>query len=124
VARHNAQRLSLDVSLLHSNWLAQVTDVFEVIATNPPYIEAQDPHLANLKHEPLAALVSGPDGLDDIRHIVLNAKAHLVEGGWLLIEHGWQQAPQVRALLQVAGYHQVQSKLDLAGIERCSGGQK
>jgi release factor glutamine methyltransferase len=124
VAQRNAQNLSLDVSFVQSDWLAQVNGEFEVIASNPPYIEAQDPHLANLRHEPLEALVSGKDGLDDIRNIVQNARPHLVPGGWLLIEHGWQQAAQVRALLQVAGYSQVQSKLDLAGIERCSGGKK
>ena len=124
VAQRNARNLSLDVSFVQSNWLAQVNGEFEVIASNPPYIEALDPHLTNLRHEPLEALVSGKDGLDDIRNIVQNARPHLVSGGWLLIEHGWQQAAQVRALLELAGYSQVQSKLDLAGIERCSGGKK
>ena len=124
VAKHNAQNLALDVRFLQSDWFSQVTGEFEVIVSNPPYIEAQDPHLANLQHEPLKALVSGVDGLTDIRNIVQNAQSHLVAGGWLLLEHGWQQAPQVRALLAAAGYKQVQSKLDLAGIERCSGGQK
>jgi release factor glutamine methyltransferase len=69
-------------------------------------------------------LVSGDDGLNAIRNIVQHASSHLVAGGWLLIEHGWQQAPQVRELLTNAGFRHVQSKLDLAGIERCSGGQK
>ena len=124
VAKHNAQNLALDVSFLQSDWFSQVTGEFDVIASNPPYIEAQDPHLARLHHEPLEALVSGNDGLADIRNIVQNAKSYLVTGGWLLIEHGWQQAPQVRAVLEAAGYKQVQSKKDLAGIERCSGGQK
>ena len=124
VAKHNAQNLALDVSFLQSDWFSQVTGEFEVIASNPPYIEAQDPHLARLHHEPLEALVSGDDGLEDIRKIVQKALSHLVPGGWLLIEHGWQQAPQVRGLLEAAGYQQVQSRLDLAGIERCSGGQK
>lgn len=89
-----------------------------------PYIEDLDPHLAKLTHEPLQALTSGPDGLQDIRNIVQNAPNHLETGGWLLIEHGWQQASAVRGLLEQAGFKQVQSKLDLAGIERCSGGQK
>ena len=124
VAKHNAQNLGLNVRFLQSDWFSQVTGEFDVIASNPPYIEAQDPHLARLHHEPLEALVSGVDGLEDIRNIVQNALSHLVPGGWLLIEHGWQQAPQVRALLEAAGYQQVQSRLDLAGIERCSGGQK
>lgn len=124
VAQHNAHQLSLDVTFVQSHWLSQVSGEFEVIVSNPPYIAAQDPHLIRLQHEPLEALVSGADGLDDIRNIVQNAKMHLREGGWLLLEHGWQQATQVRALLQTAGYKQVQSKMDLAGIERCSGGQK
>ena len=80
--------------------------------------------MAKLQHEPLEALVSGDDGLEDIRILVQQAQNHLVNGGWLLLEHGWQQAPQVRALLEAAGYQNVQSKRDLAGIERCSGGQK
>lgn len=124
VAQRNADLLALDVSFLSSDWLAQVTGQFEVIASNPPYIEAQDSHLNLLRHEPLEALVSGDDGLNAIRNIVQNACSHLVAGGWLLIEHGWQQAPQVRELLTSAGFRHVQSKLDLAGIERCSGGQK
>jgi len=124
VAQLNAQQLALDVAFLQSNWFQQVNGAFEVIVSNPPYIEAQDPHLAKLQHEPLKALVSGDDGLEDIRVLVQQAQNHLVNGGWLLLEHGWQQAPQVRALLAAAGYQNVQSKLDLAGIERCSGGQK
>lgn len=124
VARQNAKRLSLDVSLFESNWLSQVTGEFEVIVSNPPYIEDNDPHLERLQHEPLSALVSGQNGLADIQHIVSHALNHLVPGGWLLIEHGWQQATEVRAMLVAAGYQNVQSKLDLAGVERCSGGQK
>jgi release factor glutamine methyltransferase len=77
-----------------------------------------------LTHEPLQALASGPDGLEDIKKIVQNAQNHLEAGGWLLLEHGWKQAAAVRSLLEQAGFKQVQSKLDLAGIERCSGGQK
>lgn len=124
VAQHNASALSLDVSLLESDWLNQVKGEFEVIVSNPPYIEDHDPHLDRLKHEPLKALVSGQNGLEDIQKIIGQAQNHLVPGGWLLIEHGWRQALDVRALLAAAGYQNVQSKLDLAGIERCSGGQK
>ena len=96
---------------------------FDVIASNPPYVAAGDPHLAALTHEPLQALVSGPDGLDDIRRILQQAPDHLNPGGWLLLEHGWDQAASVRKLLGRAGFEKVQSLLDLAGIERCSGGQ-
>lgn len=124
VAQHNAQSLSLDVAFIQSDWLKGVTGQFEVIVSNPPYIEANDPHLTLLQHEPQEALVSGQDGLEDIRILIREAPKHLVQGGWLLIEHGWQQSTQVRSLLMAAGYQQVQSKLDLAGIERCSGGQK
>jgi release factor glutamine methyltransferase len=124
LASQNAAKLGLAVSFLESNWLSQVRGEFDVIVSNPPYIEANDPHLAALHHEPLQALVSGTDGLQDIRNIVENAQSHLAQEGWLLIEHGWQQAAQVRSLLQAAGYRHVQSERDLAGIERCSGGQK
>jgi release factor glutamine methyltransferase len=124
LAAQNAKNLSLDVTFLQSDWLNQVKGEFEVIVSNPPYIDAQDPHLVQLIHEPIEALVSQDEGLADIQKIILSARQHMVPGGWLLIEHGWQQAPAVRALLAAAGYQNVQSHLDLAGIERCSGGQK
>jgi release factor glutamine methyltransferase len=124
LAAQNAQHLALNVSFLQSNWFSQVQGKFNVLVSNPPYIEDHDPHLAQLTHEPLQALTSGADGLQDIRNIVQNAPNHLEMGGWLLIEHGWRQAAAVRGLLEKAGFKQVQSKLDLAGIERCSGGKK
>lgn len=96
---------------------------FDLIVSNPPYICAQDPHLAALTHEPLQALASGPDGLDDIRAIVAQAPAHLSPGGWLLLEHGHDQAQAVQALLRASGFLQVQSRNDLADIARCTGGQ-
>lgn len=123
VARANAQRLGLALDLRHGDWLAPVAgEVFDLIVGNPPYIAKGDPHLPALAHEPRGALVSGADGLDDIRRIVAAAPAHLRPGGWLLLEHGWDQAAAVRALLAGAGFTQVQSRRDLAGIERCSGG--
>lgn len=124
LAALNAHKLALNVRFLQSNWFTEVQGPFNVVVSNPPYIEDQDPHLAHLTHEPLQALASGADGLQDIRNIVENAPDFLEQGGWLLIEHGWQQAKAVRGLLEMAGFKQVQSKLDLAGIERCSGGQK
>jgi len=93
------------------------------IVANPPYIPQADPHLAALRHEPLAALASGADGLADLRAIIAQAPACLAPGGWLLLEHGWDQAPAVCALLQEAGFAAVQTRKDLAGIVRCSGGQ-
>ena len=123
VARANAERLGLAVTLRHGDWLAPVAgEVFDLIVSNPPYIAEGDAHLPALAHEPRAALVSGADGLDDLRRIVATAPAHLAPGGWLLLEHGWDQAAAVRALLADAGFAQVQSRRDLAGIERCSGG--
>jgi len=121
VARANAQRLGLDVTFLLDNWLAGLEGHFDLIASNPPYIAEGDPHLAALGHEPRQALTAGRDGLDDIRTIVAQAPAHLQPGGWLLLEHGWDQADAVRGLLTSAGLHSVQSRADLAGIERCSG---
>ena len=123
VAQANATRLGLAVQFAQGDWLRGVVGQFDAIVSNPPYIAAADPHLAALRHEPLQALASGIDGLDDIRHIVSQAPAHLLPGGWLLLEHGWDQADAVQALLRAAGFAEVQSRKDLAGIARCSGGQ-
>ena len=123
VARANAERLGLDVGFVQTSWLDGVAGPFDVIVSNPPYIADQDHHLAALTHEPLSALASGADGLDDIRSIIAQSVSRLKTGGWLLLEHGYDQAPAVCALLQGAGFTQVQSRQDLAGIARCSGGQ-
>ncbi|ROZ72729.1 peptide chain release factor N(5)-glutamine methyltransferase [Ramlibacter sp. WS9] len=123
VAAANSRALSLDVAFRRSCWLAEAGGRYDLIVSNPPYVAATDPHLGALTHEPLAALASGPDGLDDIRAIATQAPAHLRPGGWLLLEHGWDQAPAVRQLLAAAGFRSVASRKDLAGIERCSGGQ-
>ena len=123
VARENACRLGLAVKFVKSNWLAQVSENFHLIVSNPPYVASADPHLAALRHEPLQALAAGKDGLDDIRKIIAHAPCRLTPGGWLLLEHGYDQAGRVRELLISQGFVQVQSRLDLAGIERCSGGQ-
>lgn len=123
VAHNNAQRLQLDIQFRQGSWLDGVVGIFDVIVSNPPYIGAQDTHLNALKHEPLQALVSGLDGLDDIRQIILQTPAYLQPGGWLLLEHGYDQAEKVRNLLCEASFTEVQSKHDLSGIERCSGGR-
>ncbi|RUR70575.1 peptide chain release factor N(5)-glutamine methyltransferase [Variovorax guangxiensis] len=122
VAQANASRLGLPVRFAQADWLDGADAGYTVIASNPPYIAAGDPHLPALRHEPSSALVSGTDGLDDIRRIVQDAPAHLAEGGWLLLEHGHDQAPAVRELLAARGFAEVQSRDDLAGIQRCSGG--
>ena len=123
VAEANAQRLQLPVRFIQSHWLRDVTCTFDLIVSNPPYIRDDDPHLAALTHEPLQALASGPDGLDDIRTIIEQAPARLKRGGWLLLEHGYDQAEAVRTLFTAAGWQNTQSRHDLAGIERCTGAQ-
>ncbi len=121
VASANAQRLNLPVQCVLSHWMDAVPGPFELIVSNPPYVAEGDPHLAALKHEPLQALTSGADGLDDIRQIIAQASSRLAPGGWLLLEHGWDQAAPVQALLHSAGFTQVQSRRDLGGMERCTG---
>jgi release factor glutamine methyltransferase len=123
VAQANAQRLGLDIAFSQGAWLEGLAETFDAIVSNPPYIADADPHLAALTHEPLQALISGADGLDDLRAIIVQAPACLKPGGWLLLEHGYDQAEAVRQLLQVKGFVDVQSRQDLAGIERCSGGR-
>ena len=124
VARLNAQRLNLDVVCRQGAWLTGLNERFDVIISNPPYIAAGDPHLSQLHHEPLNALASGLDGLRDLRLIIEQAWDRLEPGGWLLLEHGHDQAPAVSVLLQKAGFVQVQNRPDLAGIARCTGGQR
>jgi release factor glutamine methyltransferase len=121
VASANAQRLNLPVKCVLSHWMDAVTGPFDLIVSNPPYVAEGDPHLAALTHEPVQALTSGPDGLDDIRQIIAQAPNRLAPGGWLLLEHGWDQAAPVQALLRRAGFEEVQSRRDLGGIERCTG---
>ena len=123
VAQENALQLGLDVTFVESNWFNKISENFHLVATNPPYIADADPHLAGLRHEPLKALTAGQDGLDDIRQIIEQAPRYLHCGGWLLLEHGFDQAPVVRELLVRRGFLKVQSRLDLAGIERCSRGK-
>ena len=123
VAGANAARLGLPVRFRQASWL-QDAGQYALIVSNPPYVAEADPHLPALRHEPREALAAGPDGLDDLRAIVAAAPAHLVPGGWLLLEHGWDQAEAVRALLAAAGFADVQSRQDLAGIARCSGGRR
>ena len=122
VAQANATALQVDVQFSQGAWLLGVTQRFDAIVSNPPYIAEHDPHLPALRHEPQQALTSGTEGLDDLRSIIQQAPAQLLEGGWLLLEHGFDQAAAVRNLLHAAGFMQVQSRCDLAGIARCSGG--
>ena len=128
VAKNNAKRLNLNVNFLQSSWFdalaaTESNTKFDLIVSNPPYIVEGDWHMAALAHEPKQALTSGADGLDDIRHIIAEAPTFLTENGWLMLEHGYDQAAAVRDLLAQHGFAQVQSQHDLAGIERCSGGR-
>lgn len=96
---------------------------FDLVVANPPYLRADDPHLAALRHEPRHALVGGPDGLDDLRAIATGAPSRLSPGGWLLLEHGWDQADAVASLLRHLGYADVEHRRDLGGHRRCTGGR-
>ncbi|WP_194726713.1 peptide chain release factor N(5)-glutamine methyltransferase [Noviherbaspirillum malthae] len=127
VARRNAQRHACTVRLIQSDWYAALQDGVrhDLIVSNPPYIVARDPHLSqgDLRFEPVDALTDHADGLSALRAIVQHAPSHLLEGGWLLMEHGYDQAQAVRGLLAERGFEAVQSWQDLAGIERVSGGR-
>jgi release factor glutamine methyltransferase len=126
VALFNTRRLELkNVRLVQSHWFDSLAgERFDVIASNPPYIAAGDAHLSqgDVRFEPREALVSGMDGLDDIRHIIAGAREHLNSHGWMLLEHGYDQAAQVRSLMRQSGFASVFSARDLAGIERVSAG--
>jgi release factor glutamine methyltransferase len=125
VAGANARRLGLAIELAAGPWWSAVAGQrFSMAVSNPPYIAGDDPHLPALRHEPLMALTPGGDGLDAIRAIVADAPQALLPGAWLLLEHGWDQAAAVRSLLQAAGFDDVQSRDDLAGHARCSGGRR
>ena len=124
VAGANAERLALPVDFHHGSWFGPLNGrAFDAIVSNPPYVASDDEHLAALKHEPLSALASGEDGLDDIRVIVREATQYLKPNGWLLLEHGYDQAHAVQTLLGNQGFVNVQSRPDIAGILRCTGGQ-
>jgi len=124
VASANAQSLGLEIATFVGNWCAPLSNQsFDLIVSNPPYVADGDTHLAQLTHEPLSALVAGKDGLDDLRQIVAQAVRHLKPGAWLLLEHGFDQAQAVQDLLANQGFISVQSRQDLAGILRCTGGQ-
>jgi release factor glutamine methyltransferase len=124
VARRNAVRHGLDVELRHGRWLEPLAgERFEAIISNPPYVVVDDPHLAALPYEPRLALLGGADGLDAFRVLAREAPAHLLPGGWLLVEHGEGQHEAVRALLESAGLETMHSWPDLAGIPRVSGGK-
>lgn len=126
VARANGERLGLEIDWRVGDWWSGAGGLgpFDLVVSNPPYIEEGDPHLAALRHEPRSALTAGPDGLDDLRRIVAGAPAHLAPGGWLLCEHGSTQHDAVAQLLRAAGFEQVETRRDLADRPRCTGGRR
>ncbi|MNF60324.1 Release factor glutamine methyltransferase [compost metagenome] len=127
LAERNRQRLHLsNVSVLSSHWFSALKEHrYTLIISNPPYIAAADPHLAegDVRFEPASALVAGTDGLDDLRLIIGQAPQHLETGGWLMLEHGYDQADAVRDLLLSQGFEEVHSRKDLGGHERISLGR-
>ncbi|WP_192558980.1 peptide chain release factor N(5)-glutamine methyltransferase [Pseudomonas allokribbensis] len=127
LAERNRQRLHLNnATVLSSHWFSALEGKrFELIISNPPYIRVADPHLAegDVRFEPESALVAGVDGLDDIRLIIAQAPAHLEAGGWLMLEHGYDQAEVVRDLLLTQGLEEVHSRTDLGGHQRISLGR-
>jgi release factor glutamine methyltransferase len=125
VARRNALKLGLEVDFRHGLWFAPVAgERFDLVVSNPPYVAMGDAHLqqGDLRFEPQSALVAGPEGLDALREIVRGAPSHLNPGGWLLVEHGLGQDAAVRELLREAGFDEIHTWPDLAGIARVSGG--
>jgi len=124
VAQTNAQRLAAQVHWIESDWLTAITGAFDLIVSNPPYIAEGDIHLPALRHEPRQALIAGIDGLDAIRRILTTAPAHLHMGGWLALEHGFDQGAAVRALLRQQGFAAVETRQDLAGLDRITIGQR
>lgn len=126
VARDNAVRHGVNIRFLQGDWFAPLAgERFDLILANPPYVAERDPHLArgDVRFEPRSALAAGADGLDDIRRIVAQAPAHLVPGGQLCFEHGYDQAAAAAALLAEAGFIGIEQRRDLAGILRVSGGR-
>lgn len=128
LARRNSERLGLPIILCQGAWFAPLGEapVFDVIVSNPPYIDGDDPHLAqgDVRFEPLSALVAADAGLADLRQIIHTAPAHLAPGGWLLLEHGWQQGEAVRQLLADAGYGAIETVCDYGDNERVTLGRR
>ena len=126
VARANASLHDVDISFVESDWFERLAGQrFDCIVANPPYVAAGDAHLVegDLRFEPLAALACGVDGLDAIRRIVAEAGIHMEPGGWLLLEHGYDQAQAVAGLLAENGFAAIEQHRDLAGIVRVSAGR-
>lgn len=124
VARANGERLGLAVEWLVGDWYAPLAGRrFDLVVSNPPYVAEDDPHLEALRHEPRRALTAGADGLDDLRRIVAGAPQHLRAGGWLIVEHGHDQAGAVQELMRERHCRDIATRADLAGLPRCTAGR-
>ncbi|MDH4133729.1 MAG: peptide chain release factor N(5)-glutamine methyltransferase [Gammaproteobacteria bacterium] len=128
VARTNAERLGIhNVEFRHGDWLSPLAGLrVDVIVSNPPYIAGSDPHLTegDLRFEPRAALTPGVEGLEAIRRLACEAPAHLAPGGWLLVEHGFDQGTAVRDIFSAAGFRRVTCHRDIAGLDRMTEGSR
>ena len=127
LAKENCQRCQLEnVEIFQSHWFADIApQSFDLIVSNPPYIETDDAHLTqgDVRFEPASALVSGPQGLDDLRLLVAQSVNYLIDCGWLMVEHGYQQGPAVRDLFEQAGFALVETRVDLNNLERITLGR-
>ena len=120
-ARRNAAALGVQVEFRLGSWfdaLAEDDAVFDMIVSNPPYIESSDPHLENLTYEPISALTDGADGMQDLARIIEGAPARLKRGGRLLLEHGWDQGARTRALFAAELWSSIETLKDYAGNDR------
>lgn len=127
IAKNNANKLGIsNITFLHSDWFTNInTAPFHAIVSNPPYIRELDEHLneGDVRFEPRSALVSGVDGLNSLRHIIQNGCKHLLQDGWLILEHGYNQKEEVKRILNSYGYHNIQCRQDNQGNDRVSSGQ-
>ncbi len=125
IARENAKAHGIqNVELISSDWFHALNDkYFDMIVSNPPYIAPGDPHLQALQHEPVNALISEDEGLRDIAHLIKQAGTHLKTGGWLLLEHGFDQGERIRDLFAINGFSDIETHRDLANLERVTRGR-
>lgn len=127
VAKYNAAKLGLqNVDFIQGQWFSQISNRrFHLIVSNPPYVPENDSHLkqGDLRFEPVEALSAGPDGLRDLREIIAKAPKFLLPGGWLMLEHGYDQGPSVKKLFQDNGFHQIQGYTDIEKRDRITKGQ-
>lgn len=118
IAKKNAINLKSKICLLESNWFENISEKFDIIVSNPPYIEKNDTHMAKLQHEPSHALTDFADGLSCIKHIIQHGTKYMNNGAYIIIEHGYDQGKKVRELLMNAGMHNIITESDYAKLER------